>query len=75
MQRWHPGQTATVTGAGTCGPADEYGYCREQYHAPDCGSLTDPVLAEVLAETGMYSGITTAPWRDEHGRTWARPAA
>ncbi len=74
MQRWHPGTPAAGSDWGNCGPSDEYGYCREQYHSADCGSLADPVLAEVLAETGVYSGITTAPWRDENGRTWANQA-
>ena len=65
------GEAAT---AGTCGAADDLGYCVEAYHAPDCASLADPDLALALAETGMYQSVATEPWRDENGRTWANQA-
>jgi hypothetical protein len=72
--RWHPGTLAAGSDGGNCGPSDEYGYCREQFHSMDCGSLADPEVAGVLAETGVYADLTTSPWRDENGRTWANQA-
>jgi len=74
MQRWHPGTPAAGSDWGNCGPSDEYGYCREQYHSATCGSLAEPDLAMALAETGVYSAITTSPWRDQNGRTWVNQA-
>ena len=71
MQRWHPD---APSGEGNCGASDDLGYCVEQYHSADCASSADPVLAEALADAGVYRDITTSPWRDGNGRTWANQA-
>jgi hypothetical protein len=55
----------TVTGEPTCGPADEYGYCRERYHAVGCGSTADTFVAKQLRP--QMADLAQRPHLDEHG--------
>ena len=73
--RWSQAEAGSVTGHATCGPADEMGYCRNDQHDPECGSLADPAIGEVLGKAGgVYQALASAPWADANGRVWANHA-
>jgi hypothetical protein len=58
----------TVTGMPTCGSSDEYGYCRERYHAPGCGSTAGPDIVENLRP--QLERIALQPHLGDDGRVW-----
>jgi len=59
-----------VTGQATCGPADEFGYCREQFHDATCGSYAGNDVALALIGEDLYLDRAASPWADANGRMW-----
>ena len=55
---------------GTCGPADDMGYCRERFHAPGCGSAATPDVIEGLRADGVFQRKAMSPLADARGLVW-----
>jgi hypothetical protein len=58
----------STTGTETCGSADEYGYCRERFHAAGCGSAATPDVVEVLRPA--MADLAQRPLLDADGNPW-----
>lgn len=57
---------------GICGPPDAIGGCASRFHDSTCtsGMLSDPDVAQALAEEGVFEDAARSPWADGNGRVW-----